>query len=196
MVVRWLFCASLFLVPFTKSQPGLMIMSMSANSTMQSRIIGHWQLVDHYAFLRENEDDHEYPLGSDPKGVIIFTQDGYMSTHMVTSDQGKPSEIGDREPSYTDPAFIGSRSTSYAGSYSVDTTKTSSILSVQVQYASVSAMIGSVQQREMRIDEDTHGTTLSLNLVQPMRYIGQDRLVRVRWRKASSSKHAGALLAE
>lgn len=186
MSARYMFCSFLLLPVLLVFSPWrhTWLTNMSTDTaTMQSRIVGHWQLRDHYAFLSNDEENHEYPLGSDPKGFIIFTQDGYMSTHMVTSEIGKPSALADHSPSYTNPAFVGSQSTSYAGQYNIDTTEKGSTVSVHVHFASLPAMIGTVQQREVRFDEDANGTTLSLNILQPMKYIGEDRFVRVRWRR-------------
>lgn len=163
---------------------------MAEDMNIRSKIVGSWQLLDHYAFLPLDGDNRVYPLGGDPIGIIIFTQDGHMATHMVTSESGKSLLLHDHAPSYTDPAFIGSRSTSYAGLYSIDVTEDGIKLNVHVQFASLPDMIGSYQQRTMWVDEETNGTTLHLQLIQPMRYFGEDRVVHVRWQKASPVRSA------
>jgi len=57
------------------------------NQTLRERILGAWQLA---SFTIRNADtgDISHPLGTAPRGMILYTDDGHMSAQLADADMG------------------------------------------------------------------------------------------------------------
>lgn len=157
-------------------------MSTEDTSTL-SQLIGSWELLDHCAFPPNQEKNRAYPLGNDPKGIIVFAPDGYSSATMITSGREESSPSPDQAQSNTNPAFAGGHYMAYTSRYSLEATENGTLLNLQVLLANVPDMAGNTQQRLVQITDGSQGRILSLSLVQPMKYAGEDMIVKVRWQR-------------
>ncbi|MBW4687579.1 MAG: lipocalin-like domain-containing protein [Komarekiella atlantica HA4396-MV6] len=51
----------------------------------KNNLVGTWKLIDFKSIDSQKKID--YPFGKSPVGYIIYTQDGYMSASIMTSDR-------------------------------------------------------------------------------------------------------------
>jgi hypothetical protein len=85
------------------------------------------------------------------------------------------------------PAFVGSQYMAYTSRYNLEKKEKGNILNLHVLLANVPNMAGNTQQRFIQITEESRGKILSLSLVQPMKYAGEDMIVKVRWLELADS---------
>jgi hypothetical protein len=142
------------------------------------QLIGAWELLDHCAFLPHDEQNRAYPLG-EPKGMIFFTADGYMSTQMLSSSSSNSSTD-------TDPAFSGSKYMAYSGRYHLSKDNHGISLETHVLMSNMPEMVGTAQRRVVKFTpkDDNGRTCLVLQPEKPMKVAGEDRIIRVRWVRA------------
>jgi hypothetical protein len=161
-------------------------MSSTPNPIL-AQLTGAWGLLDHCAFLPHDEQDRAYPLG-EPKGMLLFTADGYMSTQILSSSAENSSKD-------SDPAFAGTKYMSYSGRYHFEEDKETQRLWLEthVLLSYMPDMVGSAQRRLVKFTLSSEGsnsgnnrTCLVLQPEQPMKVAGVDRVMRVRWVKLPS----------
>lgn len=51
--------------------------------------MGAWQLLSYVSTPDDPTKEATYPLGKDPKGMFLFTADGYMSAQLQALDSAK-----------------------------------------------------------------------------------------------------------
>jgi hypothetical protein len=85
----------------------------------RQEILGAWALISY-----ENRDMNgaliEYPLGKDAQGLLIYTDDGYMSAQLMRCDRAahdRPSGAGGRP---AESAAVARRYLAYSGPFEVD----------------------------------------------------------------------------
>lgn len=87
-------------------------------SDLKDKILGTWKLLSYH---RLDEDGEKvYPLGTDPSGFLMYTEDGYMSAQLMKQDRpdytleglhdGTPEEMAEAAHGYH----------AYAGKYEID----------------------------------------------------------------------------
>ncbi|OAL47355.1 hypothetical protein IQ07DRAFT_602758 [Pyrenochaeta sp. DS3sAY3a] len=147
----------------------------STDNSILDQLIGAWELLDHCAFLPHDEQNRAYPLG-EPKGMIFFTGDGYMSTQMLSSSSKNSSTD-------SDPAFMGNKYMAYSGRYHLRKDDHGIWLKTTVLMSNMPDMVGTTQTRLVKFTpkDDNGRTCLALQPEQPMKVAGEDRIIRVRW---------------
>jgi Lipocalin-like domain len=67
----------------------------AVNPTLRDTVLGAWELVSFVARdARTGEDRH--PLGTAPRGLILYTADGHMSAQLAESDMSEYIAYGGR----------------------------------------------------------------------------------------------------
>ena len=64
-------------------------------ATLRDAILGAWELVSFVARDAATGDDR-HPLGTAPRGLILYTADGHMSAQLAESDMGEYIAYGGR----------------------------------------------------------------------------------------------------
>jgi len=54
-------------------------------ASIKNEIIGSWKLLS-YIEVPINGEDSMFPVGTTPKGILMFNPDGYMSVQITSSD--------------------------------------------------------------------------------------------------------------
>jgi hypothetical protein len=116
-----------------------------AEETIVKRIVGAWTLV---AATGERPDGSKAePFGTNPKGIIIFTDSGHFSLFQARADLPKLAE-NDRAKATADEArAVVGGSIAYYGTYSVNETDNS--LSVTLDGATFANLLGGAQRRDI-----------------------------------------------
>jgi hypothetical protein len=55
--------------------------------TLRERVLGAWELVS-FTALDVDTGRVRHPLGTAPRGLILYTDDGHMSAQLADSDMG------------------------------------------------------------------------------------------------------------
>lgn len=64
-------------------------------TSLRQAVLGAWELVSFVARdVTTGEERH--PLGTAPRGLILYTADGFMSAQLATSDMGEYVAYGGR----------------------------------------------------------------------------------------------------
>jgi len=118
-------------------------------------LLGAWRLVS-WSFVYDDGRPTEYPLGSDTKGLILYTEDGHVSATLMRTTGA-------------------AESFAYAGRYEVrDGTVYHSI-----EVATNPALVGITSTRHIALDGDR------LTLSGPDFSAGSGRTQRIVWRRDS-----------
>jgi len=110
-------------------------MSSEAATSIQStreRLIGCWRLVNYE--IKSESGETRRPIGDDPRGTILYTQDGYMSAQLVRPG---PYDQNDQPIAY----YIA-----YSGPYDVD--EQTGMLTHHVQVSVIPSWLGTAQMRQ------------------------------------------------
>lgn len=133
-------------------------------------LLGAWRL-EGWSLVYDYGRPPEYPLGSDAKGLIMYTADGHVAATLMKADRSAETPESDAARAI---AYAGSFA--YAGRYEVrDGTVFHSI-----EIATNPALIGIKSTRHIQFDGDR------LTLSGPDFAAGTSRTQRIVWRRAQS----------
>lgn len=87
-------------------------------SELKNKILGTWKLVSYY---RLDEDGEKvYPLGTDPSGFLMYTEDGYMSAQLMKQNRPDYTLEGLHNGTREEMAEAAHGYHAYAGKYEID----------------------------------------------------------------------------
>jgi hypothetical protein len=153
-------------------------MTATAADDLRTNLIGAWVLQSYEARSIDGSTVI-YPLGANPRGIIMYTPDGYMSAQLMRS--GRPRFRGDdMHLALNDElAVAASGYLTYAGPYSV---VRDGLIAHHVEVSLLPNWIGGTQYRAARLDE----SVLELSPPEPVLIDGQRRNARLIWHRARS----------
>lgn len=125
--------------------------------TLREAVLGAWELVSFVARNTATGEDR-HPLGTTPRGLILYTADGHMSAQLAASDMS---------------GYIA-----YGGRFSVD--EETSTLHHDVTISMVPDLLTQPQFRHAEVDGDT--LTLSASRTDDA---GVTTHSRLRWQRPS-----------
>lgn len=148
--------------------------------SLRDRLIGAWSLVS-YEERPVDGSPPFHPLGTSPKGIILYTPDGFMSAQLSRPDR-KPFASGDWFVA-TDAEFKGEATSyiAYTGPFHVDEAKQHLTHSMFISL--FPNWIGQTQPRVVRIE----GDRLSLSSASPISSAGKTVMSYLEWRRADAS---------
>ncbi len=78
-----------------RAQDGQHITDDGVDASLRTAVLGAWELVSFVARdARSGAERH--PLGTAPRGLILYTTDGFMSAQLATSDMAEYVAYGGR----------------------------------------------------------------------------------------------------
>jgi hypothetical protein len=124
---------------------------MSTKEVLHDAVLGAWELQS-YTIEDSERGEITYPLGPDPVGLIMYTEDGYMSAQLMRADR---SPVDSSEPSEEplapeSPAATGYLA--YSGPFHVD--EATGTLHHKVTVSLFPSWLGSTQLRASRLEGD------------------------------------------
>lgn len=128
--------------------------------TIRSRMLGSWELV-RFESHDTATGSMRQPLGADPQGLILYTEDGFMSAQLAPGGAG--TQIAD---------YIA-----YTGPFHVD--ERAAIVHHEVRMATMPDLLAAPQLREVHVDRDM--LTLSATLTDES---GTTTHSTLTWRRA------------
>lgn len=111
---------------------------------LRDQLVGAWQLLSCVSTPSDPTEKATYPLGKDPKGILLYTADGYMSTQVQALKAAKEEANSTILTSY-----LG-----YSGPFYIDETGSETVLHHHISLSSVPAWLGDTQRRLPRLDGD------------------------------------------
>jgi hypothetical protein len=119
--------------------------SAAADEPIAKRVVGAWTLV---AVTAERADGSKAePFGTNPKGIIIFTDNGHFSLFQSRADIPKLAENDRGKATAEEARAVVGGSIAYYGTYSVNETDNS--LSVSLDGATFANLLGGAQRRDI-----------------------------------------------
>lgn len=161
-------------------------------SVLKNEIIGSWKLLS-YIEIPVGGEEYLFPLGTSPKGLLVFSPDGYMSVQISIKDPVKYDSddrfsIADKELAIRAKGYIA-----FAGRY------TTNNYTAQVTYHIETSLNpnweGTKQVRKL----DFEGDILYQKSVEPIFSNGQMVHAYMTWQrvsKAMEDHHVGKELQE
>jgi hypothetical protein len=132
-------------------------------------LLGAWHL-ESWSFIYDDGRPQEFPLGTDAKGIIMYTPDGHVSATLMRA--GRPAIAPSSD---VERATAFAESFAYAGRYEVrDSTVFHSI-----EVATNPALIGVTSTRYIKLEGDR------LTLSGPDFVAGSGRIQRIVWRRST-----------
>ena len=117
----------------------------AAEENIAKRIVGAWSLV---AVTAERADGSKIePFGTNPKGIIIFTDSGHFSLFQSRADIPKLAENDRSKATAEEAKAVVGGSIAYYGTYSVNEMDKS--LSVTLDGATFANLLGGAQRRDI-----------------------------------------------
>lgn len=111
---------------------------------MRDQLVGAWQLVSYVSTPEDPTKEATHPLGNDPKGILLYTADGYMSAQIQALESAK-EEIDAKSTQLT--GYLG-----YAGPFHIDETGSEPVLQHHMSLSSFPAWLGDTQRRLVRLE--------------------------------------------
>ena len=112
---------------------------------IRDQLVGAWQLVSYVSTPKDSTKQATYPLGKDPKGILLYTADGYMSAQIQVLEPAK--ELDTNSTQLT--GYLG-----YTGPFYIDETGSEIVLQHHMSLSSFPAWLGDTQRRLARLNGD------------------------------------------
>jgi hypothetical protein len=150
------------------------------DKSLRDRLLGAWSLVS-YEERPVDGSPPFFPMGASPKGIIMYTHDGFMSAQLSKPNR-KPFASGDWFKA-SDAEFKDESTgyIAYTGPFRVDEEKQQ--LSHSMFISLFPNWIGQTQPRVVRIE----GDLLFLSTASPISSAGKTVHSHLVWRRAEAS---------
>lgn len=124
---------------------------MSTKEKLRDAVLGAWELVS-YTIEDNPSGDTTYPLGPHPVGLIMYTDDGYMSAQLMRPDRSAacPPQPNEDTPAAESPFDTGYLA--YSGPFHVD--DAAGTLHHQVTVSLFPDWLGTTQRRCCHLEGD------------------------------------------
>lgn len=143
---------------------------------LREQLIGAWKLVSYQEIPVDGSDPFE-PLGHQPRGLIIYTPDGYMSAQLSTADRPDFGSGDWFAGTADDYAAEATSYIAYSGPFHVDEEKQTLTHSM---FVSLFPNTGQTQPRRVKLEDDR----LHLGTASPIRSSGKTVNSVLIWRRA------------
>ncbi len=150
-------------------------MTVLTAADLRAFINGTW-ILESYQSYSIDGSDARHPMGSDVKGTILYTADGYMSAQIMRPDRPRFQADDLGTANKDELAAAGSGYVAYSGPYTVSD---GGMIAHHVAISLMPNWIGGTQHRAVQIAD----SRLQLTPTEPVLLNGQRRNVRLVWRR-------------
>ena len=120
------------------------------NISIADRIVGTWQLVEYST--TSDSGNVDYPLGSEARGLIIYSADGYMSAQIMRAGRAEYRSRNVHSGETNERAEAAGGYLAYSGPYHVD--EGNSAIWHEMAVSLYPNWLGENQKRNVRFDGD------------------------------------------
>lgn len=128
--------------------------------SLNSSLIGTWNLESYYAASVADASDVYYPLGKDAKGVLMYSADGYMTAILLRPGQAGYASRDPGTASNPELAESSKRYLGYSGPYYLDESGDRPTVRHVMNLVNFPNWMGNIQTRVI----DLSGDKLTLGL--------------------------------
>jgi hypothetical protein len=148
---------------------------------LRDELVGAWKLVSYVEKPVDGMSD-VLPFGEHPRGIIMYTPDGYMSAQLMHGD-GRPGFASGDWFDGTPEEYVAEASTyiAYTGPFHVDEAQRT--LTHTMFISLFPNLIGQTQPRVV----DLQGDVLKLSTASPMRSAGRTVNAYLEWHRAEAN---------
>ncbi|OAG35326.1 hypothetical protein AYO21_10466 [Fonsecaea monophora] len=168
-------------------------MSSKAAKLVRSQLAGSWELIEYSLPLEADPANKLYPMTPHVKGIILYTEDGYMSAQLHIPGQ-RPFEgeqpfdrtVGPEGAAAAERewAKVGRKYIAYTGEFYIDVDREQPVIKHHMRCASLPYMVTDVQERTFQFEGRSDGNRyLVLGLAEPIKVRGESRQVFVLWKR-------------
>lgn len=156
---------------------------------IRSELLGAWEMVEHYAYLPSDETDKTTPMGRGAQAIIVYTSDGYMSAQFLTFQEEDPALHSEDGTGSTASWPKDRNFMAYSGDFYLVEAENQAgpVLKHHARITNLPHLSGVVQSRTVEISDECDGKYLQLGSIDPIRFSGEDRMIKVRWRRLPSN---------
>jgi hypothetical protein len=158
-------------------------MEAAMTNSLRERLIGAWKLVSYRELPVDGSDPFE-PLGHEPRGIIMYTADGYMSAQLAKPDRPTFASGDWFAGTAEDYQSEASSYIAYSGPFQVDEDKQTLTHSMFVSL--FPNWTGQTQPRRVKLE----GDTLHLGTDSPIQSSGRTVNSELTWRRAEANEPA------
>jgi len=153
-------------------------------TSLKNEIEGTWKLLS-YIELPVGGSDSCFPMGKSPKGLLLFTPDGYMAVQIAPSEDAS-FKSGDKLQA-TDEEYIhrGKTFIAFSGKYQVN--NITACVEYQIQTSLYPNWEGTTQVRKL----DFEGDVLYQKSLEPILSNGQLVYAYMTWQRVTALSDAG-----
>lgn len=119
-------------------------------SELKNKIMGTWELISYYRL--EEDGEKVFPLGTDPSGFLMYTEDGYMSAQLMKQNRPDYSLEGLHNGSQEEMAEAAHGYHAYSGKYEIDEADGSVYHHNEVSL--IPNRLGDIQDRQIQFEGD------------------------------------------
>ncbi|HIY76995.1 MAG TPA: lipocalin-like domain-containing protein [Candidatus Sphingobacterium stercorigallinarum] len=130
-------------------------------TTLKNELIGTWRLLS-YIEVPINGVDSKFPMGKNPKGLLMQNAEGYMSMQISSSERSQFSSADRYQASADELISHVQGFIAFAGPYKINESK--AVIQYALSTSSYPNWEGKIQER--RVDFD--GDVLYLKSVEPI----------------------------
>lgn len=112
--------------------------------------MGTWELISYYRL--EEDGEKVFPLGTDPSGFLMYTEDGYMSAQLMKQNRPDYSLEGLHNGSQEEMAEAAHGYHAYSGKYEIDEADGSVYHHNEVSL--IPNRLGDIQDRQIQFEGD------------------------------------------
>ena len=136
-------------------------------------LIGTWRLISYEA--RTGDGKVSYPLGQNPSGFILYSEDGYMSVTMMTANRNNYGSDDLRGGTAEEKLSAAESYISYSGKYTFEGDRV--LHHVEVSF--IPNRVGTTQVRNLTLS----GNTVTLR-TPAMLINGEQQTAELVWQRA------------
>lgn len=145
-------------------------------ASLKNEIIGSWKLLS-YIEIPVGGEEYMFPLGTGPKGVLLFSPDGYMSVQIAVNNAVKYQSDDKFAVSDEQLAARFKRYIAFTGKYTID-----NVLSYVIYHIETSLYPNWEGEKQIR-KMDFEGDILYQKSVEPIMSNGQLVNAYMTWQK-------------
>jgi hypothetical protein len=148
--------------------------------SLRENIVGAWKLCS-YTETPVDGTEPFHPMGTNPKGIIMYTPDGYMSAQFMLAERANFAVNDFYQGTLEEYKAAASTYVAYSGPFVVDEEK--SMVTHSVFVSLLPNWIGNNQPRLVSLE----GTVLTLSTAIPIQSKGKSVVSKLVWHRAETA---------
>src|SRR5690606_38576127 len=148
-------------------------------TSLKNELVGTWKLLS-YIEVPIGGEDSLFPMGKNPFGILIYSQDGYMSVQIAREERMLFQSNGQQVATVAEMSSTLSGYMAFCGKFKVDNNH------AVVSYMVTSSLFPNWNNKVQKRKVDFEGDILYLKSVEPILSNGQYVNSYMTWKRTTS----------